>query len=384
LPHPIHLVRPRRGRFPIVLLALIVAAVTVVLGQGSSQQADPATQSRLDRLRSSILSGSGQTKADIEELKAILAATPNSAEAHALLGIAYRLTGSPALTSEAIAELRQALEIDPAFAPARLYLARIYIDIGRPARAKEELEAALAQVPNNVQTLAFLGEAERQLKNLPRAIEVEQQALSVDPSFGQARYYLALALFDAGKKADAIKELETVVRDAPKVVEPYLALGTAYLQSDRVDDAIEILSQGTHVDAARPDLRVLLARAFRTKGQLAKADAQLAIAKPAGGTQLPYADQQQLDFDYALEQGIVRTMQGRLPAATDAFQKALAIDPQSGTAALYLAEVYIRRGLYARAQEFAAKAEKLGSPLPEDQKKLLQEKLRTKKPGAPQ
>jgi tetratricopeptide (TPR) repeat protein len=372
-----------RVRLLALLLVWIVAAGTVAPVHGS-QQTDPGTQAKLDRLRASIFSGSGRTKEDIEELKAILAATPTSAEAHALLGIAYRTTGSPALTSEAIAELRQALELDPSFAAARLYLARIYIDIGRAARAKEELETALAKAPDNVQVLAFLGEAERQLKNLPRAIEVEQKALAVDPSFAQARYYLGLALFDAGKKADAIKELETVVRDGPKVVEPYLALGTAYLESNRVDEAVEILNQGTHVDPARPDLRVLLARAYRTKGQLDKADAQLASAKPAGASQLPYADQQQLDFDYSLEQGIIRTRQGRLQAATDAFQKALAIDPQHGPANLYLAEVYIRRGLYARALEYSTKAEKLGSPLPEEQRKLLEEKLRTKKPGAPQ
>jgi tetratricopeptide (TPR) repeat protein len=367
-----------------MVLAGVMAAGTFAPVRASQQQPDAATQAKLDRIRASIFSGSGRTKEDIEDLKAILAATPNSAEAHALLGIAYRTTGSPALTSEAIAELRQALELDPKFAAARLYLARIYIDIGRAARAKEELETALAQTPNNVQTMAFLGEAERQLKNLPRAIEVERNALDTDPSFAQARYYLSLALFDSGKKDEAIKELETVVRDGPKVVEPYLALGTAYLESNRVDDAVEIFSQATHVDPGRPDLRIQLARAFRTKGQLDKADEQLAIAKPASGNQSsPFADQQQIEFDYSLELGIVRALQGRLQAATDAFQRALAVDPQHGPANRYLAEVYLRRGLYARALEYATKAEKLGTPLADEQRKLLQDKLRANKSGAP-
>jgi tetratricopeptide (TPR) repeat protein len=370
----------RFGVFALSLACLIGGALAPVR---ATQQTDPATQAKLERLRTSIFSGSGRTKEDIEELKAILAATPSSAEAHALLGIAYRTTGSPALTSEAIAELRQALELDPAFAAARLYLARIYIDIGRPARAKEELETALGQSPDNVQTLAFLGEAERQLKNLPRAIEVERKALAADPSFAQARYYLALALFDSGKRDEAIKELETVVRDGPKVVEPYLALGTAYLEANRIDDAVEIFSQGTHIDPARPDLRIQLARALRTKGQLDKAEAQLAIAKPAAGNQnSPFADQQQIEFDYSLELGIIRAIQGRLQAATESFQRALAVDPQHGPANRYLAEVYLRRGLYTRAQEYSEKAEKLGSPLGDDERKLLQEKLRAKKGGA--
>ena len=47
--------------------------------------------------------------------------------------------GSPDLIGEATAELRQALAIDPRFAPARFYLAHLYLDMGRAQRAREEL-----------------------------------------------------------------------------------------------------------------------------------------------------------------------------------------------------------------------------------------------------
>ena len=46
---------------------------------------------------------------------------------------------------EAVAELRQALEINPDFVPARYYLAHIYLDLGRNERAREELQAALSR-----------------------------------------------------------------------------------------------------------------------------------------------------------------------------------------------------------------------------------------------
>ena len=70
---------------------------------------------------------------------------------------------------EAVAELRQALALDPAFVPARYFLAHIYLDLGRNERAREELDAALAQAPRNPQFLTLLGEVERQLKN-PRRV----------------------------------------------------------------------------------------------------------------------------------------------------------------------------------------------------------------------
>src|SRR6185503_9782963 len=123
---------------------------------------------------------------------------------------------------EAVAELRQALALNPALAPARLYLAHVYLDLGRSARAREELEAALAQVPGNPQFLALLGETERQLRNPDRSVALLRQALQADESFAQARYYLGLALFDLGRRDEAITELERVVKSGPQVADAYV------------------------------------------------------------------------------------------------------------------------------------------------------------------
>ena len=43
-----------------------------------------------------------------------------------------------------------------------------------------------------------------------------------------------------------------------------------------------------------------------------------------------------------------------------------------------LAEVYLLQGAYKRSAEYAVKAEKLGFPLPDAKRKLLEEKLRAK------
>src|SRR6185369_17600381 len=114
-------------------------------------------------------------------LKAILGVDSRSVEAHLLLGMAYRAQGTQEMLAEAVAEFRQALEISPDFMPARFYLAHVYLDMGRPARAKEELEAALAKTPGNPQLMASLGEAERQLKNPRKAAEIIREALTADP-----------------------------------------------------------------------------------------------------------------------------------------------------------------------------------------------------------
>src|SRR5204862_7355045 len=92
--------------------------------------AQASIQARLDRVRADLFSKPERVNDDIRELKDILALDPRSAEGHLLLGIAYRTLGSEDLMGEAVAELRQALELNPDFVPARFYLGHLYLDLG--------------------------------------------------------------------------------------------------------------------------------------------------------------------------------------------------------------------------------------------------------------
>jgi Tfp pilus assembly protein PilF len=89
---------------------------------------------------------------------------------------------------------------------------------------------------------------------------------------------------------------------------------------------------------------------------------------------------QQLQRDLYFEEGVLRLAQAQLEPAAQALRSALDADPTYGPAYRYLAEVYLRQGLYSRAQDQATRAEKLGSPLPESLQKTLREKARTGRP----
>jgi protein O-GlcNAc transferase len=273
-------------------------------------------------------------------LKEVLAIDPRSADAHMLLGIAYATLGTRDLKGEAIGELRQALDLNPRLVEVRFYLARLYLDLGRPARAREELETALQQMPGHPEFLALLGEAERRLKNPRRAIEVTRQALQADSTFGPARYYLGLALLDAGQRDEGITELEQIVRAGAPVSDPYLALGAAYTDAARGAEAVDVLSRGLRVDPVRPELHIALARAYRSMGQLAKADAELTLGNPkrvplADSSDYPY---QQVELDFHLERGMVKLGRGQLAAAAESFKKVLALEPNHEAATRGLAE----------------------------------------------
>ena len=296
---------------------------------------------RIERVRADLYSRTDRLEENVKELKQILALDPRSADAHMLLGIAYSTWGSRELKGEAIAEFRQALDLNPRLVQVRFFLAHLYLGLGRAARAREELEAGLAQTPGNPEFLALLGEAERQLKNPRRAVDVTRQALQADPSFAPARYYLGLALLDAGQRDEAIKELEHVVRTRAAGADAHLALGSAYVDAGRAPDAIETLSQGLRLDATRSELHIALARAYRSHGLLDKADAQLTLGKPkraslSDSSDYPY---QQVELDFHLERGMVKAKRGQLAAAAEAFKKVLELEPNHEAATRELADV---------------------------------------------
>ena len=322
-----------------LLAVVLTGAPQPTLAQAPS--ATPSTRERINRIGADLFSTSPHPSDAISELKSILAAEPGSAEAHLLLGLAYRIEGRPDMLGEAVAELRQALALNPDIALARLSLARIYLDMARAGRARDELNAALERTPNQPQLLALLGEAERQLGNTARAIDLTKQALTIDPSAAQARYYLGLALTDAGQHAAAIKELQQVVQSGANGAEANLGLGSAYLAAGRSKEAVGALREAVRLEPSRPEAHVWLARAYRVNGQIAEPSKELASAAPSPESLTALYTNVQVE--YHLEEGLIRMAQGRLDAAAAAFEKVLALDGTNAAARDKLAEVAKRR-----------------------------------------
>ena len=330
-----------RSSFRQLTAAIGLLAVLAGAPQAGLAQAPASSRERINRVGTDLFSQTPHPVEAIAELKSILATEPTLAEAHMLLGLAYRMQGRADLLGEAVAELRQALAINPDIGLARLSLARIYLDMARPARARDELTTALERAPGQPQLLTLLGEAERQLGNTARAIEVTRQALAADPSAAQARYYLGLALMDSGDHAAAIKEMQQVVQSGANPAEANLGLGTAYLAANQPAEAISAFRESVRLDPSRAETHVWLARAYRVNGRLAEAAKELSVAAPSPESLASLYTNVQVE--YHLEEGLIRMAQGRLDAASAAFEKVLALDAGNGPAREKLAEVNKRR-----------------------------------------
>ena len=150
---------------------------------------------------------------------------------------------------------------------------------GRRRRARSS-RRRVAQAPGRPQFLALLGEAERQSKNPQRAVELARQALRADAGFAQARYYLALALFDLGQRDEAIGELEQVVAARAAAGRSVSESGQRVSRRRTVRTRrLAVLGAALKIDPGRADVHIQLARAYRLKN--------LTAARRAGAGRSP-------------------------------------------------------------------------------------------------
>ncbi len=311
----------------------------------------------------------------LKEMKKAVALDPRSASAHQLLGQAYTLQGSYELLSEARAEFIQAIALDPNLIWARFYLARIYLDLNQPRKAREQLEAALIIRPNVPHLLSLLGEAHRQLGSPDLAIDHNRKALAADPSFFIAHYYLGLAYLDLKDDGEAIRELEESAKPGYPAAEIYLTLGKVYLHKGRMERALELFQKTVAAAPNQPEAHLRLAQAYRLKRQPEMALKELSLAVPEGQRLLSNAYYQQLQAEVFFERGLIQQERRAFTQAFEAYRSALDLNPLHGPTHRQMAEVLLQQGQYDRAAEHAAKAEELKSPVDP----ALLEKLKAKK-----
>src|SRR3984885_7926468 len=102
--------------------------------------------------------------------------------------------------------------------------------------AAHEFEAELANVPNHVQALAYLGDAEMRLQD-PAATPHLLEAVRIDPQMKLAHLDLGILYSDAGRRDDAFRELREAAALSPDDVDVHWRLGRLYQAAGMKDEA---------------------------------------------------------------------------------------------------------------------------------------------------
>jgi tetratricopeptide (TPR) repeat protein len=250
---------------------------------------------------------------------------------------------------EAAEALRRAGNLAGAEAQFREILAEAYYRLGRVQiaqgnylKAAETLETAATSRPQSADVLVDLGVAFFYLEQYQKAIVLLGKALSLEPNNARAHSLLGKTYFQVGEFQKADDELKTTLRLTPKDYEVTYTLGLALLKRQQLAAAKQLYNEMVAQLGNRPQLRVLIGRAYRETGFLAEAidEFKQAIALDPRLERVHYY----LGITYLLKDGMTRLADARVE-----FEKELAGYPNEFFANYYLGITHIIEGQWRQA-----------------------------------
>jgi tetratricopeptide (TPR) repeat protein len=112
----------------------------------------------------------------------------------------------------------------------------LFLDTGDVQTAIAQFQDEIRNDPQNVVSRLKIAAAEYKVDS-QAGIPYAEEAVKIDPNLPLAHYLLGLLLLDTGDYQRAIPELETASKAYPKEAKLYFALGSAYAQAGRKQDA---------------------------------------------------------------------------------------------------------------------------------------------------
>jgi putative PEP-CTERM system TPR-repeat lipoprotein len=150
----------------------------------------------------------GETESAHEVLRQWLADHPEDVPTRGLLAQAQLSAGQPA---EAIEEYQKLLEVDPNNVMALNNLAWLYQEANNPEGVKYA-ERAYKLVPHRPEVIDTLGWLLVQNGDTNRGLVLLQEATTKAPHLPDIRYHMAAALAKAGRREEARKELDRLIK----------------------------------------------------------------------------------------------------------------------------------------------------------------------------
>jgi tetratricopeptide (TPR) repeat protein len=146
----------------------------------------------------------------VQAFRQVVSLRPESSDAHLNLGIAladqYDLQG-------ALREFSEVIRLAPDYAQAYYNKGRVLYDLDHKEEARPFLEAACRLQPDYPPALYLLALV---LGASPRATEVLDRLVTIDPGNADAHYRLGQNLLRAGKTQEAVEHWETAVKLDPQ------------------------------------------------------------------------------------------------------------------------------------------------------------------------
>jgi len=197
-----------------------------------------------------------------------LSCTSANSFAHYSLGIAL---GQKGRGDAAIAQYRQALEINPDFVLARSNLGAAFDQQGDTDQAVAQYRMALAIQPDNAQIRVNLGNVLSEKGQFVQAMEQYHKALAINPSYEDAHFNQGIALFRKGDWEGAIAQYRAALDIRPEDAAAHNYLGMALAKAGRIDQAISSYREAMRINPRSADACDNLAAALAQHGKTKEA-----------------------------------------------------------------------------------------------------------------
>lgn len=234
----------------------------------------------VENLLSQAYVGNDQAKQAFEAFQRAAAFTPKDEKLYLLVAAAFLERQD---YGQGLRVVESGLRELPGSAKLHYELGYVLWQLEEPVLARPEFERATSLAPNSAVGYLAAAQESFMLGNLAAAAQIARTAIREGAADYQSLALLGDALIQAGASpgkpefSEAKEALEKSIGEHPRYSSSHIALGRLLLQEGRVDRAVEHLELGRQLAPENPAPYMLLATAYRKRGQIEQERAMLAI-----------------------------------------------------------------------------------------------------------
>ncbi len=238
----------------------------------------------------------------------------------------------------AVAQIEEALEIDPDSSEAFVTLGAVHMQSGQAKEAETAFRRAITLAPSSLEPRLALANFFWSANRLPEAESLLREALAADPQHVLANRMLGV-LYLATRRVNEAEAPLKAVADMSGTPSAQIQLADYYASAGRADEAVALLTPLSSQRSTFVDADVRLAAIDYEAGRTAEAHERLdgILARVPNNAAVLVTKAQWL------------MEENRLDESLDRARAAVVADPQSAAAQFALAAIHARRGEVSEA-----------------------------------
>jgi serine/threonine protein kinase/tetratricopeptide (TPR) repeat protein len=335
------------------------ARKTLAAGSTANSEAQDAYVHALGALHNSM--GPSDPEFAIALLKRAVALDPAFALAQAALGEAYlalyKNTKDAATVEEAVAACRTAAGLDGSLPQVQVLLGLISVASGKYEEAITAFQHALKLNPSDAQALVELGRVYAKLQRAAEAEAAYKKAIALQPAYWLGYSRLARFYWLQNRHQEAEQQYRKALELTPENYLPLNDLGALYFDLSRLDEARLMFKRSARAKPnyiAYSNLATLASRRGDSKDAAAMFERALAIDDH------DYVLWGNLGIEYQQISGQEAKARKALSKAIELAKKSLAVDPRDAQVIVDLASYHATLGEKDQAQGYVRRVEAEG------------------------